>query len=233
MLRILTSLLFLLPFTLAAQTGSTFSIGTGLFFFGGNAAVKNSFLVSDNTKNTSYINNPYGKKPGFSFNISQDIHRCTKNRFLFGMSLGGNYLRAISNLEQIDYTSENLATVQSKAVFRIYDAAVLPYIGKRFKINDLEVDIAGGAEFAFPVYSEEKAEIKTRAGYKIQTERKRNVISRDIRPTLRINTFYNNVGFFASYSHGLSNYAIEISGADPVINSRIIKFGFNYRFQKS
>ena len=233
MRKLVFFLLTILPFASFAQTELISGIGTGLFFFGGNSAVRNSLLIVDYENGRSYINNPYGKIPGFSFNISEDIHHCSGKNFLFGMNLSYNYLRSATNLTQADNRGQNVGINQSNAFLKVYDISLMPFVGKRFKTSNLDIDISAGAEVAFPFYAEDKATVITHAGYEIEVARKRNMHVTDFRPTLKVNTYYNNVGIFASYSHGLSNYTAGMDGANMEVYSRLVRFGVNYRFRKS
>ncbi|RYD73530.1 MAG: hypothetical protein EOP53_19945 [Sphingobacteriales bacterium] len=232
MMKIIFFLLFIFPISLFAQTEMTVGLGSGLFFFSGNYAVKKSNLFVDYESNTSYIGNPYGAIPGVNFNISQDVHYATKNGILLGVNLGFDYLRSITRLEQINTKAQQSEVFKSTGVFKIYDVSVMPFAGKRFKTKGLVIDVFGGAELAFPFYAEDKADMVNRANYTIQVTHKINVLTTDIRPTIKINAYKGDFGFFAAYSHGISNYVMGQNSGNSEVYSRLLKVGINHRLTK-
>lgn len=225
----LLSYIFISP---AYAQHSEFSVhlNSGFFSFGGESATERSFIiVSDISTIENYTNNPYGTQSKLAYGISAQYHRITKNKLIFGLQTGYEILRSEVSINDVAIDLiDPPSSATGHTIFRNDFINVYPNIGRRFKLNDLDIDLTMGPELGFNIISKEKGEATTNTGLLVETDHNRNHNDTDFRLRSSLTVYYNNWGITTGYSYGLSNYSAESIGGNSERFSRFIRFGVSY-----
>jgi hypothetical protein len=230
----LTTLILLLMsqygFTQSQQL--TAQVSSGLFSFGGKSANNASFMnISDVGSNSSYTNNPYGRKSDFSYGVGLQFQRLTTKKFIYGIQL--SYESLSSKLEidnaygEITWTVKEGKTVLINKFFNVF-----PFIGQRVKlVEGIDSDFLLGFDFGIGLSSMEKYSLTTNQGQEISGTHERDLPKVDFRPRIEFVNYYKDFGFSVGYSYGVINYRGDLDGGNRQVNARYLRFGLNYRMR--
>ncbi|MEI6586484.1 MAG: hypothetical protein WCL56_10370 [Sediminibacterium sp.] len=210
------------------------AFNSGLFSFYGQSAEKYSQINLSNQSNAGYTNNPYGSMLGICYGLSGNFKKITKNNLNFGLDLGFETLRSKVNITAINGNTGNsiFYYTASGQTFLNYDFINLfPYIGHRYKIRKLSLDVVGGFDIAYCIKVTEKGDAIATNGIKYTTSVNRKTLSTDIRPRIQLAVDYYKAGIFLGYSYGLANYKTGYTGGKNECYSRLIRFGLTYRIK--
>jgi hypothetical protein len=219
-------------FTTSFGQRTEFNIGAHIsaLYFTGSGAEKNSFANKDRIYNTGYINDRFGRSPGFGPGLDFMLQRITKSHILFGISLMPEIHK---NRIEISSISTNTGTIPSygKVTSKSHYITLIPNAGYRFKFKKtMTVDVNALLEFAFPI-TNRTGNGKVRAndgsltvyGYVV---RERPL--KDIRPGLMMSVNKNCWSLFSTYSLGqVDNYSNFIGSSDEAY-ARVYRLGLRY-----
>ncbi|MDZ7934653.1 MAG: hypothetical protein U5M51_06775 [Emticicia sp.] len=216
------------------KTEFKLTLNSGLFSFNGQSSDKNSQINFSNLTNSGYTNNPYGSMRGICYGLSGNLKRVTKKNLDIGLDLGFETLRSKVNITSInDYigTSTYEYTASGQTFLNSNFINLFPYIGQRFNIRKLSLDIVGGLEIAYCLTATEKGDATATNGTKYTTSVDRKTINTDIRPRIQFSADYKKTGIYIGYSYGLANYKSGYEGGTNECYARLIRFGLTYRLK--
>jgi hypothetical protein len=216
------------------KTEFRIAFNSGLFSFSGQSAEKYSQInFSDQTK-SGYTNNPYGSMIGICYGLSGNVKRITKKNLNLGLDLGFETLRSKVNITTISgYTgTSTYEYTASGQTFLNYNFINLyPYIGHRFNVRKVFLDIVGGFDIAYCLKATEKGDATATNGIKYTTSVDRKTKSTDIRPRIQLAADYHKLGIYVGYSYGLVNYKSGYIGGTNECFGRLVRFGLTYRIK--
>lgn len=228
--------------SLAQKTEVYISVNSGLFSFTGPSASKTSqintdyFLAAPLAKEvTGSTNSVLGKLPGFSYGVSGQIQRVSRDNFISGVSIAYEDLRSKVRIDKV-LIINNIVTISEnavgKAILSNQFLNLSPYLGYRIKINQISLDLTAGLDVGYLLSSKEKGEAKTITDRVATTSREREWgINLDVRPKLQAAALYRRIGVYACYAKGLSNYYNEFIGGNFEARSQLMRFGVNYKIK--
>jgi hypothetical protein len=237
--HLLTTFLILSGIRLYAQKVELSVVAnTGLFNFSGassttNTYIGNGFIVTDN---------PYGSQKTFSYEVALQAQYVGKCGFIVGLQTGYDILRSKTEInEQVSYIfatpSPSYAMYQGPPTFTgatyLQDKSInlSPYLGYRFSLKNIQLDILPGADIGLNINSYDKGNATNEYGGTVYTtDLKRPKEPTDIRLKMGTVLYFKRLGINASYAYGLTDYNKNMTG-DGTYNtkSRFIRFGVSYR----
>ncbi|OON69665.1 hypothetical protein [Hymenobacter sp. CRA2] len=205
----------------------------GGFNFRGNSAVRETVLISVRTAdNDGYTNNPYGARPGFSYGAALQLQRVTKSRLLLGLQAGYERLRSRVDLILIGGPwDDNLANIKGKTTLTNEFVNAHPFVGRRFGLGNVDLDLSAGADLGLLFYSREKGRATDENGRVYSVDQGRDQPALDARARLDLTAYYQRFGLALSYSHGLSNYRRDWVGGVNDAYAQVWRAGVVYRLQ--
>ena len=230
---ILLTVLFLTK-AFGQKTEFRLAFNSGLFSFSGQSAGKYSYMIFSNPTNYGYTNNPYGSMSGLCYGLSGNLKRVTKKNVVLGLDMGYETLRSKINISAInDYTdtSTNKYTATGQTFLNYNFINFYPYIGHRFSIRKVALDIVGGFDFAYCLKATEKDDASANNGTKCTNSVDRKTINTDIRPRIQFSADYQKIGIYVGYSYGLANYMSGYVGGTNECYARLVRFGLTYRLK--
>jgi hypothetical protein len=209
-------------------------VNTGVFTLHGPSTEKTSSINTySHSPEKGYTNNPFSSNWGGAFGISGQVQRFTKGRLVFG--LGAGYERMQNNME-IDRIYGNYgpngnmpvaAKGRSTVTYQFFN--VNPFIGYRFALDCLQLELTAGADIATPLKAHEKGEATDHNGNSVKTSLDRSLDITDLRQRLQATAYYKKTGLAVSYSSGLSNYLTGWVGGTNLAFSRVLRIGLVYK----
>ncbi len=230
-----TYILFLLFTNVFAQkTEVSALLNSGLFSFSGPSAETVSFINYSDHTNSGYTNNPYGSKNGLCYGLSAKVQHISKSHFIAGFNLGFETLRSKILINGISgYTGpstyEYTATGQTFLYHNFLN--LTPFIGYRFNVKKVNIDITGGFDMGYCLSAKEKGNATAENGMKYTTSVNRKTIKTDIRPGMQLSGSYKKIGIYAGYSYGLRNYMSGYIGGINECYARLLRFGITYQIK--
>jgi hypothetical protein len=174
-------------------------------------------------------NNPYGTKNTFGNSFGIQAQFISKQGIIGGLQAGIENLKSEVHIDELKgtypakYPFDGTSTL-SKQFFNLN-----PYIGYRFILNDIKLDLMPGIDIGASISSSQKIRSKSDDNLYL-TEGPFKDIPVDYRLRFGSAIYYNRIGLVASYSHGLNNYVETSKGPGYAARSEVIRFGLNYRF---
>jgi hypothetical protein len=202
---------------------------SGLFFFRGSGATA---ISKPNITDMGYFNPmPYGKKSDFSATLELQAQRVTRQKHLYGIGLGFERLTSRARFDSASYTFLGTIPETGKLTLASDFITLTPYIGQRFSINRLILDLQAGADLAFSTRVYEHAKFTSQKDVNYYS--KKDNYPLDIRPRIQLNTYHNKMGFLVGYSVGLKN--LYKYGNSNFINNKAyanyLRIGVSYRIK--
>jgi hypothetical protein len=217
----------------AQKTETVVALNSGLFSFQGVSATETSQinLFSDRL---GYTNNPFGSQNGFSMGVSYQIQHISKGGFIAGVSLGYELLSSRLTVDAVN-TFDGRSTVQVTAVGHSHLLSHFingfPYLGYRFIINPISLDLTAGMDIGYILMSHESGQVSGSNGIQYSTFGDRTGTRWDIRPRLQLSAYYGRVGIYGGYAYGLVNYRAGWVGGQNQCHSELIRFGILYKLR--
>jgi hypothetical protein len=218
---------------------------TGLFHFAGKSTTATTQVLQGSTTGnaTDYANNPYGNKNGFSYGGSIQAQTVSKGGFIVGLQGGYELLRSKVDIDKytpIVYITETeflpiaandpSFAVTGHVAFQSQSINLNPYIGYRFQLNKVKLDILPGMDIGLILDSRDKGEVKDKDGKIYKVDYKRTKAPTDVRLRLGAVASYGRYGLNASFAHGLTNYMKNYIGdASFNAHSEYFRLGLSYR----
>ncbi|MEX0721791.1 MAG: hypothetical protein WD059_14045 [Balneolaceae bacterium] len=211
--------------------GNEYSVhlNSGLFSFGGESATQNTMINVG--ANHAYTNNPFGSKKALSYGLAGQYQRVTESNILLGIQSGYEKLRSRVTIDRVFVTYDGSSSANGRTYFEHNFINLYPFVGYRFTVQNLNVDLALGPEFGFHLSSREKGEATTDDGSTFKTDYERNDPGRDFRIRPSLTFHYKNWGVSTGYSFGLHNYLEGSIGGVNKAYAQLIRFGITYKLQ--
>ncbi|WPV00367.1 hypothetical protein SNE26_01130 [Mucilaginibacter sp. cycad4] len=216
---------------------------TGLFHFAGKSATATTQVLQGSTTGDpmNRANNPYGSKNGFSYGGGIQVQTVSKGGFIVGLQGGYELLRSKAEVNKytpiiLNPTEYNI--IANDASFAVTGHVALqnqsinfnPYIGYRFRLNKVKLDILPGMDIGLILDTRDKGEVKDKEGKIYKVDYKRSKAPADVRLRLGAAASYGRYGLNASFAHGVSNYMKDMVGdASFNAHSEYFRLGLSYR----
>ena len=183
-----------------------------------------------------YSWHPYGKTPRFSWGAEGQMTFAAKKGLLFNLSAGYEELTSTIGIDTIYSYGfiTNIYRAEGRTTNRAAFITIFPSLGYRLKAKKINIDMNAGIVVAACLSSREKGRAAATSGsFKLQSDRKTDHPSSDIRPSLQAMLHYKKLALVAGYQWGLKNYYKQLTGANPQPEafSRFLKLGISYRVQ--
>lgn len=218
---------------------------SGLFHFSGASATSTTMILQGSTTGDpmNRANNPYGNKNGFSYGGTIQAQLVSKGGFIIGLQGGYELLKSKVNANRYSpipppTQTEYLPLVAVDWTFPVTGHVNLqnqtinlnPYIGYRFQLSKVKLDILPGMDLGFALDTREKGEVKDKDGKVYKVDFKRTKSPTDVRLRLGAAANYGRYGLNASFAHGLKNYQEGLIGGGPhEAHSELMRLGLSYR----
>ncbi|WP_413666436.1 hypothetical protein ACEN9X_18035 [Mucilaginibacter sp. Mucisp86] len=218
---------------------------TGLFHFAGKSTSATTQVLQGSITGDpmNRANNPYGNKNGFSYGGSVQIQTISKGGFIVGLQGAYELLRSKVNVDKYtpittvlygDYlpitANDPSFAVTGHIAFQNQSINLNPYIGYRFQLNKVKLDILPGMDLGLILDSRDKGEVKDKDGKIYKVDYKRSKAPTDVRLRLGTVASYGRYGLNASFAHGLTNYMKDMVGdASFNAHSEYFRLGLSYR----
>jgi len=229
---LLALLLSLATFGFGQQVAYSIHANSGLFRFGGQSATKSSGLVLGSGRpDINYTNNPYGKNVALSYGLAAQVQKVNPKNLIYGLQAGYEILQSKVYLQHA-YTLVSSAPApkaSGETVFQHNFINAHPFLGKRFILNQITLDLSAGLDLGYCLQSHEKGKATDNSGQTFISDKDRAKPGLDTRPRLGITAYYHQVGLTAGYGHGLKNYTPQTEGANLENYARLIRFGLVYK----
>ena len=225
-------LLFVAYPSFGQKTEMLLGINSGLFSFRGASAEKYSQL--DMARTDGYTNNPFGARNGLSYGISYQLQRVAKNNFIAGISIGYENLRSRTTINTVSVftgTANEIKVASGRSNLSNQFINGYPYLGYRFIINRMAVDLTGGIDLGYLFKANDTGKATDVTGEKYQVSTERNNIKFDVRPRLQISAYHARLGVYGGYSYGLVNYRSGWVGGTNQCHAELIRFGLLYKLR--
>jgi hypothetical protein len=219
---------------------------TGLFHFAGKSSTATTQVLQGSATAADPMNranNPYGNKNGFSYGGSIQAQLVSKGGFIIGLQGGYEVLKSKVDIDK--YTPIVYLTYQDFLPVAAIDPSFAvkghvalqnqsinlnPYIGYRFQLSKVKLDILPGMDLGLILDTRDKGEVKDKDGKIYKVDYKRSKAPTDVRLRLGTAASYGRYGLNASFAHGLTNYMKDVIG-DASFNARseYFRLGLSYR----
>jgi hypothetical protein len=216
---------------------------SGMSHFTGNTTTHSTFL------NTS-ATDPHAGYPNGTGNIyTPDLGIALQLQYNFksGFLLGGqaafeqfnNKVDINGVYEDQTYLAYQLAPGPEAATGHVTDhdnyVNLTPYIGYRFVLNKVKLDVMPGFDIAIGVGGSETVNVKANDGtyYNKPNIANGGIPPSDVRARIGLAAYYLRYGIIASYSRGLKDYnSGELSDSDlPPLHAELFRLGLSYRIR--
>ncbi|OCB71805.1 hypothetical protein [Flavobacterium crassostreae] len=209
-------------------------LNSGLFHFSGESAEAISQFNLSSDSNLGYTNNPYGTKSGFSYGLSLNLQRVNKINLIFGVNTGFQANKSkiiINSVFGYDGTNAYNKSVIGQTFIINRSLFTNPFIGYRFEINKIPIDIVGGINFDYILNTKEIGNARDSNNIKYSTSIDRKTITIDVSPKIQLATEFKKFGFIIGYSTGLVNYREGFVGGTNNVHSKNSNFGITYKLK--
>ncbi|MFC0516126.1 hypothetical protein ACFFGT_18035 [Mucilaginibacter angelicae] len=219
---------------------------TGLFHFAGKSSTATTQVLQSSASTAdpmNYANNPYGNKNGFSYGGSIQAQLVSKGGFIVGLQGGYELLKSKVDIDKyspliyLTYSDYMPLTaidpsfaVTGHVAFQNQNINLNPYIGYRFQLSKVKLDILPGMDIGLILDTRDKGEVKDKDGKIYKVDNKRSKAPTDVRLRLGAAASYGRYGLNASFAHGLTNYMKNYIGdASFNTHSEYLRLGLSYR----
>lgn len=173
--------------------------------------------------------NPYSSKPHIIYLLELQAQKVRKNNLIYGLGLSYEMLISKVKIDTIVQSSYAYNVFSATGETRLRNSYINlnPYIGRRFLMGQINLDITAGADMAFCIKSHDKGIAGTTNGNGVRTDYNIPKPTLDFRPRLQASLYYKRFGVLAGYSLGLTSYkSVESEKA----YTSIFRLGVSYKF---
>jgi hypothetical protein len=217
---------------------------SGLFHFSGASATSTTMILQGSTTGDpmNRANDPYGNKNGFSYGGTIQGQLVTKGGFIVGLQGGYEVLRSKVNVDRYypisgpiptEYQTlvavDNSFPVTGHVALQNQTINLNPYIGYRFKLSKVKLDVLPGMDLGFALDTRDKGEVKDKDGKVYKVDFKRSKSPTDVRLRMGAVASYGRYGLNASFAHGVTNYRKNLIGGVNDAHSNLIRLGLSYQ----
>ncbi|GAA3998810.1 hypothetical protein GCM10022408_07150 [Hymenobacter fastidiosus] len=148
------------------QTEFSGHLTSGLAAFRGTGSTATSIIVAPppSARSSAYTINPYVRQPGLSYGAATQVQRVGTRRSLFGVQAGYEALRSRVQIANVFTDSDAGISTAGHIRFAHYFINVHPFLGRRFAVKALAVDLTAGPELGILLRNREAGEAKTGQG---------------------------------------------------------------------
>jgi hypothetical protein len=181
--------------------------------------------------------NPYGRKAGIPLVLEAQIMHPGKNGFLYGTGISAEMLSSRVRIDSMLVVGGDAWPVDpSKYYFEASGSTRLtniyvnlnPFVGKRWVMRSVNLDVLGGMDIAFCLSSKEKG---SASGISDKTTLHSNVTyahpSIDLRPRVQVQATVRRMSYMMGYSLGLVDHR-TFDGLKAY--SGFLRLGVGYKF---
>ena len=222
----------------AQKTEFRLALNSGLFSFGGNSTVSESYIRNyPGYDIPNYTNDVYSSKNGITYGLSFDIKRITKRNFIFGLNTGIEVLKNKIDINGVYFygiVGPSPATIQkgSGSTVTTYNFInTNPFVGYRFNLNKISLDLTGGFDVSYCLRAHENGFVDVFNDIRPTTSVNIKNINFDFRPRIQLEFNFKKVGVYVGYSYGIVNYYPQNQVANPEAYSRLIRFGLSFKIK--
>jgi hypothetical protein len=233
---------FVLSHLYAQKFELSIGANSGLFHYAGSSAVPTSAIYQGSTDQQNYTINPYGSKNGFSYGAAVQAQYVSKGGFITGLKAGYEVLRSKVTINSyypltyyFDFPGPNSPIaynipVTGQTFLQGQSINLNPYIGYRFTIGVIKLDLMPGIDLGFNINSYDKGKATDSGGNVYRTDLKLADTPTDVRVKFGVAAGYKRFWIIAAYTHGLPNLdKLVASGVSPSAHSELLSFGITYR----
>jgi hypothetical protein len=172
-------------------------------------------------------NTVYGSNLAFSYAAGIQLQYVTKIGFIAGLQPTYEVLRSGINL--FNETADNSGVIIGHFYFQTKYVNLNPYLGYRFNVNQIKIDIMAGVDRAFANGSAHGYGGAFYNGHTYQINVGFGNFESDTRARIGITAWYKKAGITASYSRGLTNFTSGAYLTPGSAYSEVIRLGICYR----
>jgi len=205
-------------------------VNTGVSHYSGAGTLSSTFLNVDEQQHTGYPNGD-GNRNAITFGADIQLQYTSRHNFILGLQTGYEALGS-----KIDITSIGSPGTPATGSFtdHLNYINLNPYIGYRFKLSKVRLDVMPGLDFAFGASSKQtgKAVTNDNVTYTASDITYGGPKS-DVRVRLGLAAYYQKFGITASYSHGLTDFnsGALADGPVPSLHLEVLRIGLSYRIK--
>ncbi len=217
---------------LAQKTEFHAAINSGIFSFTGDGANKITYLNPSPSDGQGNVANSFGSLSAISFGVSINAQKITKKNVILGVGGGYEQLRSKVIIDGW-YSIGGLQEFHGYDFINLKFMYVQPYLGFRFKINQISIDLTGGVDIAYLLDARESAFTIDKSGIEspyLNTGSLSKPYSFDFRPDFQVALNYKKMRVFSNYAMSLTHAAHVYNSYYPSeIYSRLVRFGLAYQ----
>lgn len=210
---------------------------SGLFFFRGSDAASTSVIHTGDAP-MYWTDETFGKTPAFSYSVSLQAQRVTKQNHLFGLEIGWEELKSRTRVDTVTCNfclpGHSVELVKGHETTATSFLNISPYVGQRWNAGKITLDLTAGVDLAVctKVQDISRYALRNSSDYGGVKYNKRHP-DLDVRPRLQINAYYNRIGVIAGYSLGLTNFQLIDNHAyyNREAFTNFLRLGVGYRLK--
>jgi len=233
---LVVSLIFIAIQVKAQSFEVSLQANAGLAGFTGKSTVNTTNLnVNNATDHTGYPN-ATGNLLTLSYGADIQWQYTFKSRFILGLQTGYEILSSKVNINGV-YDGNSSGETSAAGYAKDHDGFVNinPYIGYRFNLKKVRLDVLPGFDFAFGVNSWHTVNVTASDNtyYDKHTDNVYGHPADDVRARIGLAAYYQKFGVTASYSHGLTNFNSGALADAPVpaLYRQVIRLGLSYQIK--
>lgn len=205
------------------------ALNSGIFFFAGPRATKESY-INDAPGGNAYTNNPYGSLPSPIFGLAFNLKKVTPYHLVFGFDIGYDFLRSNIRIIDLNRNGQMFTAIGHTHINQDF-INLFPEIGYRFRAGKCSIDALLGFDLAYGFQLNERGHA-TADGNKYYTKGSYSATG-DFRPRIQVDAAFEHMSFFMSYADGLIPYDIGEIGVPKIGTfARIWRAGIAYRLNR-
>ena len=216
----------------AQKTELSAHLNGGLFAFRGASTERTTFFnLRGDAYQVAYTNNPYGSRAGRAYGAAGQVQRVTHGHALFGVQIGYERLRSRVAIDRVwSRLSGERAAIGHVNLGSSF-INVHPFVGRRFGLKGLVLDVSAGPETGYFLQSRERGDATEANGSKHLVSQDRSHPKTDFRLRGNATVYYRKLGLSTSYSYGLTNYQAGYVGGTNEAAARVWRLGVVYRLK--
>jgi len=224
--------LFLILCAIAVKAQNEFFIQAngGVSHYAGKSTVNSTFLDAGDPANHSGYPNGDGNTAAFSYGADLEWQYTFKCKFLLGLQAGYEVISSKTDINGV-YDGSGGETPATGYVTGHYHSINLnPYIGYRFNLNKVKLDLLPGFDVAFGLKNTETVNVKANDNtYYNKPTNNYNSAGDEFRLRFGAAAYYKKFGITTSFSRGMNHFAEYADAYIPPEHMDVFRFGISYR----
>jgi len=233
---LIITLIFIITLAKAQSFEVSVQANGGLSGYFGNSTVSATNLNVDNATNHTGYPNGTGNVLAFSYGADIQWQYTFKSRFILGLQTGYEILASKVDINGV-YDGNGSGETSATGYAEDHDGFIniSPYIGYRFNLHKVRLDVLPGFDLAFGVNSWHTVNVTASDNtyYNKHTDNIYGNPDNDVRVRLGLAAYYQKFGITASYSRGLTNFnsGALADGPVPPLYRQVFRLGLSYRIK--